>query len=761
MNKFKSTVLPFLQSTKIVGLASIAIALLFISCDLLEGDDPIDSLSNPLRRVFRGRLTYPTGETPYGVLTGDLNRDGFLDVVTLDWTVEKSSVLLADTVGGYMEPISYELGASPRAAVLADLSGDTALDLAVVNETHAQVTLLFGDGTGALAASTAINLTPGSMPYAIVAADLNNDTITDLITADTATATVTLLVGEGAGTFLEPVSLPVEHAPEGLWVGDITGDGIADIVTASPDHNTIAILEGTGIAYLPVRLLACGNMPQQITAADLDKNGIRDLIAGNAGSGDLSVLYGTGQGLFGEEVRIAMPHPVGHFVITDLNSDTIPDIAAALFDKTSSDKQSISRFTVLQGHGDGSFGTPAIYGSGWFALGITAADMNNNGHLDLVTADYSSNTISIAYNHGDALFESDRRFPVGTSPGPAIALDFTQDNRNDLVVMNTGSNNLSLLKSSGAGKFEALTSITLTGKPLAMAAGDLNGDNKQDLVVSLTAKAQVAVYLATGMGNFAGAQSFPILIDTSRGAPEVLSLALGDMNNDGSLDIVTGNSRLDSSSVLLNDGTGQFSAPIVSDVGNYPRDVHLSDTNGDGILDLVFLSSRDPSSKDDSADPRVIRWFGNGDGTFNQENHLRFGTSEAPGMLAMADVTGNGRLDAVTVHPGNNSVFILGGLQNGNFAKASRVYIGYKPIAVTLADINGDSRADLAVTLNAGSVVVRFSRGNLEFEGPNNFIVSPGMTKSIVSDVSGDGVLDLIVTNALRNDVGILLGQTL
>ena len=749
------------RPVRLLLLLMTTAVLFVIGCDLLETDDPIDSLANPLRRIFRGRLTYATGETPYELLIGDLNRDGLPDVVTLDWTVETASVLLADGAGDYEEPVSYELGEMPRAAALQDFNGDNILDLAVVTETYAQVTFFFGDGTGALAASTVIDLAPESAPRAIVAADLNNDGIMDLVTAETAAFTVTLHVGDGAGTFLEPVSFPLEYAPAGLWVGDATGDDIIDILVANPDNNTLSLLEGTGIEFFPVRLLTCGDSPQLVTASDLDNDGNMDLIAANMGSGDLSVLYGRGEGLFSGDTRIPMPYPVGRFVVADLNGNTIPDIAALLFDSTTEEKQPLSRFAVLPGIGDGTFDAPDLYGAGWGALGIAAADMDEDGAVDLVTADYSANSISIAYNHGNARFESDTRFVVGSSPEQAIAADFTQDGKNDLAVLNFDSNTISLLENTGTGVFEAMTPITLSGSPLFMAAGDLNHDNRTDLVVSLTVQNQVVVYLSTGPCLFAAATFFPLVTDVSRGFPEALSLALGDVDNDGNTDILAGNSKLDSVSVLLNDGAGRFAAPIVSEVGNYPRNVHLTDTNADGFLDLVFLSSADPTSANDTADPRVIRWFGIGDGTFDAESHLRFATSESPVMLAMGDITGNGRLDAITVHPDANCVYVLGGLNSGNFSQASRIYIGYEPITATLADVNYDGLADLIVTLSGGSIIVRFSRGDLGFEDLNNFVVSPGMVQSIVSDISEDGVLDLIVVNALRDDIGVLLGQAL
>jgi len=746
---------------RLFSLVVMAVGLLIIGCDWLNSDDPIDYLSNPLRRVFLGRLTYPTGETPYEALVGDLNRDGLPDVVTLNWVPETASVLLADGAGGFAEAVTYELGAAPRAAVLCDLSGNGVLDLAVVNEQYAQVTLLFGDGNGGFDASTALNLVPESGPRAIAAADLNMDGVMDLVTADTAAGTVTLLVGEGAGAFLEPVSVPVEQAPAGIWVGDLDGDGITDIVTAHPDTDTLHLLQGTGVNYLPGVSLPCGHKPQLVTAVDLDNNGLRDLVAGNAGSGDLSVLYALGDGQFSAETRIALPYPAGRFVVADFSGNTIPDIAAVLFDKTGEDRQPISRLALLRGNGPGEFGEAAVYGSGWGAIAVTAADMNNSGRLDLVTADYSTDTISIAYNRGNAAFESDRRFAVGAKPRKAVTADFTEDGRDDIAVLNYNDNTVSIMEAKGDGTFEALSPVILTGKPLTMTSGDLNNDGREDIVVSITGQTQVFVYLAVGPGVFAAPQFFPVQTDNSQGAPEALSLALGDVNNDGSPDIVAGNSRTDTVAVLLNNGTGRFNPPIITNAGNYPRDVHLADTNGDGNLDLVFLSSRDPLSPNDNADPRVVRWFGRGDGTFDEETHLRFATGSEPQMMAMADITGNGCLDAVTVHTADNSVYVLGGLKNGNFSKASRIYVGYRPVSVTLADINRDGRADLIATLNAGSVVMRYSRGDLKFEDPNNFIVSTGMAESVVADVNGDGILDLIVVNSSRNDLGVLLGQAL
>ena len=749
-----------MASARLLWPAWMAVLMLVIGCDLLELEEPIDFLTNPYARVFRGRLTYPTGEAPYEALTGDLNGNGMTDIVTLNWETQTASVLLADGAGGYDAPKSYELGASPRAAVLADLTGNAILDLAVVDEEHAQVIMMYGDGQGAFGDSTVIHLASGARPLGIAVADLSNNGALDLITADSGAATVTLLVNEGGGSFLEPLSIPVEHAPVTVWAGDLNGNGIADIVTANAEEDTLTILEGTGAGYLPPLLLSCGYMPHSVVGVDLNNSGRRDLVVGNAGSGDISVLYALEDGQFAEEKRLAFPQPVGRFIVADLTGNTIPDIAAVLFDGVGDERQPLSRFAVMRGDGTGAFSEAEIYGAGWGALAIAAADLNNNGRLDLLTPDYVTDTVSIAYNGGNAKFESDRRFSVGKRPEAALVADFTDDGIKDMAVMNVNDNSISVLAGRGDGSFDALSPIMLPGKPLAMAAGDLNGNGKQDMVVTISAQTRVLVYVGDGNGRFTGPHFFAIQTDHSRGAPEALSVAVGDVNNSGSLDIVTGNSKTDSVSVLLNDGAGTFAPPIVSAVSNYPRCIHLVDTNDNGLLDLVLLSSRDPDSASDSAEPRVVRWFGNGDGTFDADTHLRFATGSAPSKMAMADITGNGRLDAVTLHPGDNSVRVLAGLKNGNFATATRVFVGYQPMSTALADVNRNGRADLVVTLNSGSVITRFSREELKFEGPNNFIVSKGMSGCLLHDFTGDGNLDLVVLGITRNDIGVLRGAT-
>lgn len=725
-------------------------------CDFFE-DTNISEISNPLYRVFKGRLTFTVGESPYEILTGDLDGDGKRDLVSLNWAGQTASVLLAES-DSYKDAVEYPVGASPRTGLLADLDGNDTLDLAVVNETLDEITLLFGNGDGTFGEVKGLTLPTGSSPYGIIAHDLDQDGFLDLITANADSDSISVLVGDGNGEFMEAQTFPVGQQPTGLWAGQLTGDAVAEIIVTDQASNALSLLEFDGTGYVQTRLIPCGNGPRFVTLADLNRDTHLDLIVNNLNTGDLSIMLGLGDGLFSAEMRYALPGPVARFEVADFTGDAIPDVIALLFTQTGEDRQPASLFCAAVGDGTGGFNNPITYGAGWRAIGLAVADMNNDAYLDMATADMSRNTVSVVYNRGDGTFESDRRFDLGDKPGPAVLADFDQDGVQDVAAANRDSNSISIMLGVGDGSFIAKNPILLSASPQALAAGDLNKDGRDDLVVYLKQQYAVWVYLASDNGAFQSPSVCNLLANNQGLAPQVMSMDLEDVNNDTYPDIIAGNTKRDSVSVLLNNGTGKFEDRVVTEVDNYPLAVDVRDVNYDGNADLILVSASDPEVSTDGAEPRVARWFGNGDGSFDEETHLRFSTGAGPKALKVADVSGNGRPDAVTVHTGNDCLYLSKGVSNTNFAAGTKLIIGESPVMVELADVNRDGKNDLICALNVGSVIVRFSRGDMEFEAPNNFIIFPGLANVLVADLNSDGYQDLITINATRGDMAVLLG---
>ncbi|HQB01909.1 MAG TPA: VCBS repeat-containing protein [Candidatus Hydrogenedentes bacterium] len=744
----------------VIAVLAVAASMLMPGCELPFEETPITPVSNPAIRAFEGRLAFPVGEAPYEVLSADLNGDGMEDLVTLNWLGESVSVLLGK-VNGFQKKVDYPVGQTPRSGVAARLTADGILSLAVLSESLEQITVLFGDGQGTFPESGIIPLTAGSRPVAMASADFNLDGVADLVVANSGTDNVSIVYSQGNKFFDAPLSIPVGKTPAGIYAGDINRDGIPEILVANSGDDTVSIISLTASGYEETAVLPCPARPRRIQCADVNQDGILDICVSREFSPDVAIFYGSISGAY-YKTEITYSAPVSRFVVAELTSDAFPDFAAILFMEGKEEYQPSGAFEVLQGGLSGTFKSLGRYGTGWGSNALIATDMNRDGRADLVTADLATNMVSLIYNRGNGSFQTERHFAVPDEPGEILLADFTQDAFPDLVVTGRKTSFLYLFTNLGDASFTHTLTLGLGAQALALAAGDLNGDGKTDLVVSLNQQFDLLVYINSGNGKFMPAQRLSILGTDKKVLPQVRSIALGDVNGDGTPDIVTANSKVDSVSVLLNSGNAVFQAAKVIKVDNYPLDLHLLDTNRDQKMDLVFLSRNDPESPTDSAEPRVCRWFGKGDGTFDLDSHIRITTGAGPRALRMGDYTGEGNMDCATIHPGDNSLYLLNGGSNGNFAVGKRFPMGIAAQDMVFVDVKKDGKADMLCTNDQGSFYLRFSRGaDQGFEGANNYNVRPGIGRILAADLNNDLFPDALLLDRGRKAFYVLRGCSL
>ncbi len=740
-------------------LAALAVSALGLSgCPSSEGvaSDPLDNASV---RLFESRLVYKVAGQAIDQAVADFNKDGIPDVAVVNRDTNNVSVLIGQSDGNYAAAVNYDVGALPSAIIAVDLVGSGNLDLVTTNETFNQVIILPGVGDGTFGAGKTLGLVSGSTPRGLAVADVSGDGKLDIITADSASNTVSVLVAKGNYTYADPVrfGLGTGTGPRWLLAQDVNGDGAPDLITVNSGSNDLTLLINTGANFAAPVSLKCGTTPRMAVLADFTGDGKADLLVSNAGSGDFSLLAGLGSG-FAAEKRIDLGYLPTRIAVADFNGDGRMDLAAILFRQA--DSTALGVVAVLSGDGAGGFSAPLFFGAGVQGYGLAAADMNGDAKVDLVVADAGNATVSVLRGRGDGRFESDQRFPVGTNPQVAVIGDFDKDGRADLAVGNYGGNNVVILLGDGDGQFTAQpATLALAGQPRAMAVGDLNKDGRADLVVGVLGTLTLAVFLGQGNGHFTPTAGVPVLTAGSTYSPEVHSLALGDMNGDGNLDVVTGNSGSDSISVLLGDGTGKFAAPIEFPKISYPLAVNLADVNHDGKLDVVCISTRDPKSSTDTAEPRVVRILGVGDGTLDAASMTRYTTGSGPSDMVLGDFSSTGVLDALTVQTADNSVYLSVGTQDGRFGAGSRLRMDTSPIGVLAYDFKGDGLADLLTTHTGNFVSVRYSRGGGKFDLPNHFIVGSTPNASIIGDVTGDGVPDLITLDQGTSSVSVLIGR--
>jgi hypothetical protein len=381
---------------------------------------------------------------------------------------------------------------------------------------------------------------------------------------------------------------------------------------------------------------------------------------------------------------------------------------------------------------------------------VATGDFNGDGKLDLVDANFFSNTVSVLLGDGTGNFTRASSPATGSFPVSVAIADFNGDGKLDLAVANQQGNTVSVLLGDGTGNFTLASSPSTGSGPQSVAVADFNGDGKLDLAVANSESNTVSVLLGDGTGNFTLASS-----PTTGSGPT--SVAVGDFNGDGRLDLAVVNSESNTVSVLLGDGTGNFTLASSPATGIYPISVAVGDFDGDGKLDLAVGNNNDST---------VSVLLGDGAGNFTLASSPA--TGDRPYWVAVGDFNGDGRLDLAVANQQGNTVSVLLGDGTGNFTLASSPATGSNPpSSVAVGDFNGDGHLDLAVTNFSVSVLLQVT-GPLAVLSPTslNFgtqvigTASAGQTVTLSN--TGVATLDITSITASANFVeGTTCGSSL
>ena len=353
-------------------------------------------------------------------------------------------------------------------------------------------------------------------------------------------------------------------------------------------------------------------------------------------------------------------------------------------------------------------------------------------------------------------FSLTARIPVGQAPGSVALADLNRDGHLDIIVANEQGHSLTTLLGAGTGRFTETpgSPVSAGHKPNDIAVTDFDGDGALDLAVANHEADYLTVLLGDGRWRFRPAPGSPVRV---RVRPHPHGVAAADFNGDGHADLVTDGWETDEAEILLGDGRGGFSHHAIERVGRHPyQRVRAWDANGDGHADVVTANLRGAS---------LTMLLGDGRGGFRNAPGSPFAAHPFPTAVARGDFNFD---QAVANSPSNSAgqgqdgltVLVADGSGGFPSVEASPVPTGAAPTQLAVGDLDGDGRDEVAVSnMNSGTVsLARLGTGG-RLVVTEHFRVGRLPKGIAVGDLNGDRKPDLVVANNGDDDLAILLAR--
>lgn len=699
-------------------------------------------LMNQGEGVYASPSIYDAGREVVMPALADFDLDGDLDVAVTNARDDTISILFNDGDGALSGETVLETGAMPRSLVARDLDGDRDSDLAVLNVGANSVSILMSNGDGSFqphvvvpAGSVTDRGDPNpTFPFPgpwMDAGDLDGDGDVDL--AVPAGSQVNLLVNDGEGGFAlhETAADVIGASAYDIAACDLNGDGRLDlaVIVSHTSATAVNVVFNEGelrfadpIAY-SADYLDCPECDYDFTsidAGDLDGDGAPEIVIGQAVAHQYTVglFQNLGQGLFAGLQSLDFFQRPWVVELEDVTGDGCIDLIGLTHPQRSG-------LRIYVNDGEGELIRPRRVALNGRQTGqhkrMAPGDLDGDGLLDLVTVNRTT-VIEIYDGLDDGTFRYHGQFAVD-EPADIYELalgDLDANGLDDLVLADGGTFDgpgaIWIAMQTAPFEFDVLAPILLEdAQAHDVAVADMDGDGDLDVLARLVGVYQkgkpvdrrLLVLSNDGAGSLTGVQDLKV---QSQIYWTLGGLAVGDVDDDGDIDVLAASGPINAPStlsVLLNEG-GVLTTESTIELPTHVQSLRLQDLDGDGVLDVALLFNH--NGNDLVEEPFLVIARGE-DGGFVVTQEIVKVDGHSNGQLVFADLDGDGDIDLASP---DSAGFVLVHLNDGDGQFGPGV--GYTQVEHTPAlagfDVDGDGRVDL-IGANANSDGLTIIHSNL------------------------------------------------
>ncbi|MFT7670086.1 MAG: hypothetical protein ACI8X5_002793 [Planctomycetota bacterium] len=707
-------------------------------------------------------------------------------------------------------------GAAPRNCLVQDVDGDGYRDLLVTQSQGIEVFLQTQPGS---LSSTGIPFSAQTdlQPIAIDSADLNDDGFLDLVVANGATNKADIYLSQAADNpgeafFILVGSLGSSEVGNSAYIEHLAGILVEQREPPFDVYTVTAI--DSGLGKLLTFRQSFFNDPEFILENAIDYPLVTpiashnlglgpdpDLVVGGWPSQELTIFYNFQTAPAPQQV-ISIPG-LGSpraLQVTDLDRDNLVDILIA----SELDDQLFLVPQIPLGEKEfiPKFGAPQLIGGSGITenpTDLATADLDGDGDLDLVSANNSGDNLTVFFQDASGKLSPLPLVLGDTSnmngPSSVIATDINDDGLTDLVSANQFGNNLTVFLQRAHGTLGSTpVQVIVDGPaglgadPLSIATGDIDGDGILDLVCANKEGGGLSLFLQSQPGIYSPS---PFMVG-EKGNDSYEELAIADLNGDGHVDIVAGNTYSMTVDIfflrpnpdytpLAGDGSGNAdlgSGGSQGTVGNLgrlgpggtpsspigiqsivklggpgvclPRSLAVADFNADGLFDIAsagattpiflqptsgFISTAVPSTDLSTASLHIAAHDVDRDGWMDL-------TTASENLIVHFQTTTGGGFHGVTAAPTAPSVGSL------------------SPNSITISDVNSDGLIDVTIAERLQSQVRVFLQSSLREFASDPLTLerkneSFGPQQVVAADIDRDGMPELLCANADGNDLTI------